>query len=54
MSTGVGIGCGVIHGQGGGGSGGGDATPGGASDVILLENEDGILLEDGSSFIELE
>ena len=33
---------------------GGDATPGGAADVILLESGDGILLEDGSSFIELE
>jgi hypothetical protein len=33
---------------------GGDATPGGATDVILLENDDGLLLEDGTSFFTLE
>jgi hypothetical protein len=32
----------------------GDVTPGGATDVILLENGDGLLLEDGTSFFTLE
>jgi len=34
--------------------GGGDSTPGGANDVILMEDAGGILLEDGTSFIQLD
>ena len=32
----------------------GDSTPGGTNDVVLMENSGGILLEDGTSFIQLD
>lgn len=33
---------------------GGNSTPGGVNDVLLLQSGDGILLQDGSSFIRLQ